>query len=242
MNDQDLDEMLDQWQAPPMRESLREDVRAGFSARTAPRRRRCTLPQLPLGRLAVGALAAAALVFGVIQVAPRTVAMASPSFRIPYYVEYSYERLDAKGSTAKRSRFKAFPYGGIDINMSVVDLYGSPFDAVRELAGSIRTRLVLAAPSMVLPKHPPMTEPAWHVDYVKSGCSTRPTVIGQERVAGYDTVVVQNAYPKHRFTSWLAPELGCAALKLTYEEGQSDGTYRMVTRKEALRVTILEPQ
>ena len=32
MNDTELDEMLDKWQAPPVPASLRENVRAGFSA------------------------------------------------------------------------------------------------------------------------------------------------------------------------------------------------------------------
>ncbi len=41
MNDTELDEMLDQWQAPPVPASLRENVRAGFAA---------TLEQKPASR------------------------------------------------------------------------------------------------------------------------------------------------------------------------------------------------
>lgn len=242
MNDLELDELLDRWQAPPMRESLRDDLRVAYATHAAPRppRRGFHLPKLRLGRLVAATVGAAAILFTLVQLAPRTVALAFSEFRIPYYVVYDYERLDAKGSTPPRSRFTAFPYGGIDINMSVVDLYGTPLDAFRELAASIRNRMVLAAPSIVLPKHPPMTEPAWHVEYVKSGCSTRPTVIGHETIAGYHTVIVQNAFAAHRFTYWFAPELGCAALKHTFEQAQPDGTYKMVSRKEAVKVTIVD--
>jgi hypothetical protein len=180
------------------------------------------------------------LLFGIVQVYPRIAVMASPGFRIPYYVESTFELFGPNGSIQRRHLVTSFPYGGNDINMAVIQLHNSPLDHLREIVASLRTRLILAMPSTILPKHPPMTEPAWHVEYVRSGCSSRPTVIGHEAIAGYDTTVVQNAFPAHRFTFWFAPELGCAALKQTYEVRQPDGAFRMLTRKEAVRVTIVE--
>jgi hypothetical protein len=39
-----------------------------------------------------------------------------------------------------------------------------------------------------------------------------------------------------RMTWWMAPELGCFALRITTEEKQPDGTWRLVREKRALRI------
>ena len=37
---------------------------------------------------------------------------------------------------------------------------------------------------------------------------------------------------------WMAPDLGCFALRITSEALRPDGTFRLVKTKQALRVTM----
>jgi hypothetical protein len=243
MTDHELDEMLNRWDAPPMRESLRDEVRAQFAA--APRRavrpgmlRRMigAAPRVRISRLALATLGAAALLFALVQVSPQTVRMAAPGYRIPYYAEFEFARYAADGSAPYRSRIRAFPYGGHEIIMSVRELDDSPLNAFRGIASSIRTQLILAAPSLVLPKEPPMSEPAWFPAFVRSGCSNG-KVVGHETIAGHLTTVTESVSPGHRVRVWMAPDLACFALKLTNEVQEPNGIYRLTLRKEAIKVT-----
>ena len=213
MTDNELDEMLDCWQTPPLRESLTDDVRARFAqipkrTRHVPRKR--TLPKIRLGRLATAMVAAAILLFAIVQVSPRTVRLASPGFRIPFYVESTFERFADDGSVA-RSRITAFPYGGIDFTMSVVQESGNPIrNAFQGIASSIRDQFILAMPSLILPKQPPMAEPAWFAGFVRSGCSQG------ERSWGRDDCRVSDNDPAVRDATGTAENLDGARLVLLF--------------------------
>jgi hypothetical protein len=193
--------------------------------------------KIRFGRLAVIAVGAAAVVFAIIQVSPQTVRMASAQFLIPYYVEFEFARYADDGSAPHQSRITSFPYGGHEIVMSVTEPGDSLQNAVRGIARSIRTQFILAMPSLVLPKEPPMTEPAWFAGFVSSGCSSGKTVVGHETLAGHETTVVQSGSPGHRLRIWMAPDLACFALKLTDEVQEPNGTYRLKLRKEVVKVT-----
>jgi hypothetical protein len=74
-----------------------------------------------------------------------------------------------------------------------------------------------------------------------SGC--RPSfrgweVIGQDRILDYPTTVVREEFRGGRTTLWMAPELSCFALRATTEHQQPDGTWMLMTEKNALKVTI----
>jgi hypothetical protein len=163
--------------------------------------------------------------------------MASAQFRIPYYVEFEFARYADDGSAPHQSRITSFPYGGHEIVMSATEPGDSLQNAVRGIARSIRTQFILAMPSLVLPKEPPMTEPAWFAGFVSSGCSSGKTVVGHETLAGHETTVVQSGSPGHRLRTWMAPDLACFALKLTDEVQEPNGTYRLKLRKESVKVT-----
>jgi hypothetical protein len=237
MNDTELDELLDGWEAPPMRESVREELRAGF-ARSAGRPERFALGRTIFGRMAVATACAAVLLFAIVQVAPRTIRLASSGYHIPFYVESVFERFARDGSVEYRSLRTSFPYAGIPYNMSVIEAHKSWLDPLRRIGFSIRTQIVLAMPSLVIPKQPPMQEPAWFAGYVRSGCSERATVIGHETIAGHETTVIQTGAPGNRVKAWLAPDLECFALKMTFEVLAPDGTYQLQTRSEALEVVM----
>lgn len=245
MNDNELDEMLDQWKVPPMRASLREELRTGFGA--APRRaaragglRRFmdAIPKIRIDRIAVVGIGAAVLLFGIVQLFPKTVRMASPGFRIPFYVEFEFARYADDGSAPHESRINSFPYAGHEIVMSVRESGDSVLNTFRGIANSIRNQIILVAPSLVLPKEPPMAEPGWFAGFVSSGCSSGRNVVGHETIAGHATTVVQDDSPMHRIRVWMAPDLACFALMLTDEVPEPNGTYRLQIRKEAVKVTM----
>ena len=190
MNDHELDEMLDRWEAPPLRDSLREELRTRFAGipKHAVRARRLrrimgTISRIPIGRIALPGIAAAVLVFGIVQVSPKTVRMASPAYRIPFYVEFGFSRYADDGSFAHMSLITAFPYAGHEIVMSVTEPGRSVLNKVRRFAMSVRNQVILLDPSWVLPKEPPMAEPAWFAGFVSSGCASGRNVVGNEIIA-----------------------------------------------------------
>jgi hypothetical protein len=91
--------------------------------------------------------------------------------------------------------------------------------------------------------------PAWPLDVgrpadlVSSGCRTNhggATVVGQGVVLNYATTVLQQ---RHRggawkLTLWMAPELSCFALRATIHEAQPDGSWKLISEKKALTVTV----
>lgn len=71
---------------------------------------------------------------------------------------------------------------------------------------------------------------------------------GHETILGYSTNAVVRPMPNPRatpsqpsaarITLWMAPELGCLALKLSIEEQRPDSVFRLVSEKKALRVNV----
>ena len=65
------------------------------------------------------------------------------------------------------------------------------------------------------------------------------TVVGRETLLNYTTAAVQLFLnDQRRMIWWMAPDLGCFALRITIEEQRLDGTFRPVSKKQALRVTL----
>jgi hypothetical protein len=74
------------------------------------------------------------------------------------------------------------------------------------------------------------------------------SVVGYETILGHSTIAVMRPLPNPRatpsrpasarITMWMAPDLGCFALRLSIEEQRPDGTFRLVSEKQALRVRV----
>jgi hypothetical protein len=245
MTDRELDEMLNQWDVPPMRESLRDELRAEFIAIPAKPRRQSWLrrmiamtPRIRMSRLAAATMGAGALLFAIVQVSPRTVRMASPGFQIPFYVEFEFTRYQDDGSLGHRSWMKSFPYGGYEVAMSVREPGDSFLNVFRNFASSIRDQFVLAMPELLTSKMPPWPEPAWFTDFVRSGCTANKNVVGHETILGHETAIIETGSPGYRLRIWQAPDLNCFALRLIDEKQQSNGGYRVRIRKEAIQVRM----
>jgi hypothetical protein len=78
---------------------------------------------------------------------------------------------------------------------------------------------------------------------VSSGCRTShgdSKVVGQEVILNYPTTAVEQDFggERGRLTVWMAPELSCFALRATIQEKQPDGSWKLVSEKKALKVTV----
>lgn len=71
-----------------------------------------------------------------------------------------------------------------------------------------------------------------------SGCIEGP-VIERETILNHPTAAVRQRWTEHgRMTLWMAPDLDCFALRVTYEEQLPDGTFRIASAKHAFRVNV----
>jgi hypothetical protein len=79
-----------------------------------------------------------------------------------------------------------------------------------------------------------------HAGYPKgaTGCIDAP-IVDRAPILNYPAEAVRERWTEHgRMTIWMAPALGCFALKVTQEEERPDGTFRLVRTKQALKVTL----
>ena len=80
--------------------------------------------------------------------------------------------------------------------------------------------------------------PRLKTELLQHGCVNGP-VVGHESILNYPTTAVEYRQDDYfKFTVWRGPDLGCFALRVTDEERQDDGTYRLVREKRALHVTL----
>jgi hypothetical protein len=64
-------------------------------------------------------------------------------------------------------------------------------------------------------------------------------VVGRETILNYPTTAVERSLgPGGRLTMWMAPDLGCFALRITTEARRPDGTLHLWQTKQALKVTL----
>lgn len=78
------------------------------------------------------------------------------------------------------------------------------------------------------------------VSLVNSGCrplSRQGTVLGQDVVLSYPTIVDEYDSGKTKVTLWMAPELSCFALKGTVEVQQPNSSWQLISEKKALKIS-----
>jgi len=256
MNDTELDELLNTWTAPPAPASLRENVRAEF-AMSLERKSPGVLPRiaalLPSARksLVAGTAVMVGIFLLVVALAlPQTHRLVSPPVRIPYIVDSEIVQYADDGTSAVEEHRGSFNNNGREVG--VYHIYPSYLEAIRHAlmtAGSVVGQLTL--PFIVSPELMKKYEAAARVSVgsengyalgsadalLKAGCLCGP-VVGHETILGHPTVAVQPNVGSHRVTFWMAPDLGCFALRITIEERRPDGAFRLVTKKQAIKVTL----
>ncbi len=63
-------------------------------------------------------------------------------------------------------------------------------------------------------------------------------VVGSETILNHPTTAVQLPMRPNRMTLWLAPDMGCFALRITSETMRPDGSFRVWQMKQAVKVTM----
>jgi hypothetical protein len=257
MNDTELDELLDTWSAPPAPASLRENVRAGFAAgperKASPGVRHwiAALVPSPRKRLVAGTiLAVGTFLLAVTLAVPQAHKLVSPPVRIPYIVDSDIVRYADDGSPAVEVSLESYNSNGSEIVL--YETSPSFFTGIRlvlDTVGSAVGRLTLpyVVSSELLERRRSAADVSTGfehyllgsaADLIHAGCVSG-VVVGRETILNYPTVAVQPSLGDHRrVTLWMAPDLSCFALRITIEEQQPDGTFRLVTRKEAIKVTL----
>ena len=243
MNDHELDDMLNQWDPPAVPPTMRENVRAGFRERVVdaipiiPRRR---FPRL---RFAFGFAGLAAALLLTTAAFPQVGRMFS-SEPVPYTVDSefvmfpqdreprTYLTLTSYSRNAKEVvldwAMPQHPFAGPIhrvLDALITFVHGSPGSSAAGDASAatgcghncIRVATESLGPAAQL---------------LSSGCVTG-TVVGRETILGHDTVAVQRTIDAGRGTFWLAPDLGCHALRVVIEDPVSN---RRFVEKRALRI------
>jgi hypothetical protein len=255
MNDTELDELLNTWKTPEPSASFRNRVRTGIA----------TKPERPSRRLfprwrwvTAGAAVAAAVLILV-----NTSAFSGKPSRPPYVVDSEITlHWDTPGwmnigyPGPKTAQMTSYNERGTEVLLSWSSP-DHPFEAAvwsAELAwgnvvGKITRQFLLsddvkAERELQAVVHVAVGE-AFDIGdrnvLLKSGCrppGRRGEVIGQEVLLNYPTVVARHDYYKRRMILWMAPELSCFALRVKVEDEQPDGSWKLVSDKKAVKVTV----
>jgi hypothetical protein len=254
MNDSELDEILNQWSEPATPPSMRKRMRAGFPARQ-PRKFRWGKS------LIAAAILAAALFFLVVgQAFPQRPAP------IPWSVDSEFVRYADDGSRSIEMYSTSWESNGNEILLSrwmpgnpFKTVLGQTLDATLPAVSRFHMHLMgVVAPGMLekMRSRPPGVsfitgcEPASgclildHYGFAKAtagadgSCVDKP-VAGRETILNHAAEAVRDRWTEHgRMTLWLAPDLACFALRVTYEELRPDGTFHLVSAKHAVKVTL----
>ena len=233
MNDHELDEMLNQWGAPPVGAKLRERVRSGFVA--APKRR--YFPSVGWKGLFAG-VAAAAIVFMVVtaEAFPDVLGSPSPALRAPWVAESNVTTYAKDGSSRLESTIMSYSYKGTDIVLVESDQGDPIHTAIMGFHIGMHQLLLRYIPNAVMPES--AAKDAWFSAYVNSGCVDKGDVVaGHETLLAYQTTAIQRTGSDGlRITQWRSPELGCFALKIKGEEPLPGGAFRVAKERDTVRV------
>lgn len=215
MNDTELNELLDQWNAPEPPDSLRRRTRAAYTAtvqRSAPRR-----------RMMLWAFGLAAFLFVLTVAFPQTMKLVAPGEKPPYTVDSDISIYEADGSVMREENITSYNDSKGEVVLS------------RAVVGNVLESMLLQMHHFLFGF--PRGEYADEANAVAHGC-VNSAVVGHERILGYDTVAVRQEGNARRVTAWKAPALGCFGMRLLFEKQQPDGSWHRTMERHALKVTI----
>jgi hypothetical protein len=238
MNDTELDEMLNQWDAPAAPASLREKVRASGPERSV--KRRFAWPSWHVGKGLFAGMAAGAVLFMVVmaQAFPQSFGMGGPSPVIgyPYFVESNVTVCPDNGSSHIDAVVRSFSYKGTEIVLNEEYPALSLQEILMGFHIGIHQVLLRYVPGLVMPES--AAKDAWFKAYVEAGCVDKgENPIGHETILRHATTAVQHIDPDGwRGTVWRAPDLGCFAMRYRNEMPVAGGGYRVTKERDAVRV------
>jgi hypothetical protein len=250
-----------------LRENVRAGFAAGLKRNTSPSVLHWITAFVPGARkrlLAAAVLGVGAFLLIVTQAFPQMFGLGAPPVKIPYTVDSEFVRYADDGSSTVDMYSTSYGLNGHEILLSR-SFPGNPFgtvigrtaDATLPLLSRLISRLTIPAEELErVRQHSPHTIGAvtgcddWtcllleHYFFqrvaagIGAGCLDG-AVVGRETILSYPTAAVQLALgDQRRMTWWTAPDLGCFALRIMIEEKRPDGTFRLVSKKQALKVTL----
>jgi hypothetical protein len=213
------------------------------------------------GLLAVAVVALAAFVLVIIQAVAQTLRSASPPVQAPYIVESEFVQYADDGSPKVEMHTTSFSQGGNEVLLSRT-LPGNPIGTA--IARGMDSGLLHIMPRPRLtpemeekvraaradPNHISLLAgcdrlTCWVTSHygfggigdARTGCAEG-RAIGRETILNYPTVAAQRPLGDlGRMTVWMAPDLGCFVLKMTMEERGPNGVFRLVSGRQATKVT-----
>jgi hypothetical protein len=255
MNDTELDELLNVWKTPEPSASMRERVRAGIAVEPP----RPSRHRFPVWRwvTAGAAIAAAALIM------VNTSAFSEKPSPPPYIVDSEITLYDnvpgwmnVGYSGPTTALMTSYNQTGTEVLLSWTSP-DHPFDgavwtallAWSNMVGKVTRQFLLPEDvksererrSVVHVTVGKTLDIGLRDSLLNSGCQPpgrRGEVIGQEVLLGYPTVVTRHDYYKGRVLLWMAPELSCFALRVRVEDEEPDGSWKLVSEKKAVKVTV----
>jgi len=241
MNDTELDQLLNTWSVPTAPASLRAGVLVGFHSRPERRKFRGL-------RVLISAAGIACFLLGVTLALPQTLKLISPTVRAPYIVDSDIVRYGFDGTPSVELSLGSYNNDGSEV--VVYEVAHSLLPAIKlglQAIGPVVGRLTLlfvvsgeqAERAKLIARVSAGFEGYWlggAATLIHSGCVNGP-VVGHETILNHQTIAVRQFNDRQRMTLWMAPDLGCFALRLTREERRSDGTFRLVLKKQATKVT-----
>jgi len=247
MNDTELDEILDQWTAPEPTAALRNNVRAGL--KPAVKRR-------PFGGWLwrASALAGVAIVLLVVGRAfPQVLRIGPPPVRPPFTMDSESIVYDEHGGPSVDMYMTSYADNGHEFVLSR-SIPGDPltvalwqtWDGFRQAVSRATMPFTISDDQMKRLRELRKNDVGFAIglsshffrpersteNCIAGPAAGRETILNYPTTAFYAPVILQ-----HRVTLWLAPDLGCIALRVTLEAPQPDGSFRLIGKKQALKVS-----
>jgi hypothetical protein len=213
------------------------------------------------GLFTVAVVALGTLVWVVIQAVSQTIGSVAPPVQARYVVDSEFVRYADDGSRVVAMHATSYSQDGREVLLSRT-LPGNPIGtAIARTfdAGLFRTalrphltpemeeriRAARADPNHIVLFTGCDRPTCWITSHygfggigdVATGCA-QAGAVGHETILDYPTVAAQRPLgDSKRMTLWMAPDLGCFALRVRLEERGPDGAFRPVSGKQALKVT-----
>ena len=264
MNDTELDEMLNQWDSPPVRAELREHVQAGFMAKRSVRRRWLAWPGWHVGKGVFAGVAVGAVLFLVVitQAFPQVLRTASPPAHVPWIVDSELIRYGDDGTSSVEMDIMSYKVNASQEVVLSRSVPGNPIKTllgttVEEVGGALRrfTTPFVISPDMLekakkmRSEHPGIGVIAGCGDgtdcltlanygFEAGNSCIAGKIVGHETILNHPTEAVRKGWAGGRMTVWTAPDLACFAMRVTYEGPQSNGTFKVVGMKQAVKITV----
>jgi hypothetical protein len=265
--DPELKAVAAEWMAPPPSADFHSRVLKAFDGRFGqlPWWRRWTLAFVSTTRksLLAGTLVTAGVFLLVVTEAfPQMLGLGSLPAHIPWTVDSEFVQYAGDGSSSVEMYSRSYEVNSNEILLKrslpggpFMTLIGRGLDRALPVVGRFMTPFVVDGDALKKAKQARTASVAFitgcnagclvleHYFWTKtptssSGCIDGP-VVDRETILNHATAAVRRRWTEHgRMTLWMASDLDCFALRVTYEEQLPNGTFRVASAKHALRVNV----